>query len=178
MYNFHKTYIKACNSKIKGQLYELRGLWEARERSRTWGSWVPTSIATMGCVGGDGDAERGARGRGPGGCQDQASREIAAGWTYLAPHSICLAHPSPVGAALPSAQPCEGFHLSWKNQLFFPPSRKLKKRVKVLQENQTNRRVWSAMARSWGETQRQIFRGAEAEVMTAGWGQPGCCSPR
>lgn len=37
MYNFHKTYIKACNSKIKGQLYELRGLQEARERSRTPG---------------------------------------------------------------------------------------------------------------------------------------------
>lgn len=84
MYNFHKTYIKACNSKIKGQLYELRGLREAGERSGIWGSWDPTGIAEMGVTG---MQERGG--------QDQASKERAAGWRVSSSshHSPCPCQP-------------------------------------------------------------------------------------
>lgn len=139
MYNFHKTYIKACNSKIKGQLYELRGLQEAREQSGIWGSWDPTGIAEMGVMG--------MQGRGG---QDQASKERAAGWRVSSSshHLPCpnhATHTTLCGIPLFQAEPAS-----------FPPSRKLKKRGNLLQGTQTSRRVWSAMARSWGDTWCQM----------------------
>lgn len=111
MYNFHKTYIKACNSKIKGQLYELRGLREARERSGTPGSY---SIATVG----DGDlGVWGVQGWVLG-CQDQARSETAAGRTdgrSPAPHPV----PAPWDPTL-QTEPA-----------FFPPLQKVKEKGKL-----------------------------------------------
>lgn len=139
MYNFHKTYIKACNSKIKGQLYELRGLREARERSGTPGSY---SIATVG----DGDL-------GVWGCR-------AGSWgVRIRPGQKQLQDGQTDGLQLLTPSQHHGIPLFRQNPLFSPPSRKLKKRVNSLQENQTSQGVWSAMTTSRAETRCQIFRG-------------------